>query len=403
MSNISILTSKTQINNALCEGGGLRFLIIDDQRNARKTIRNMLNVIGYVNIGEAGDGDIAIDKLINGVCDFVICDWNMPLTTGVDVLKAVRNNEKTRDIPFLMVTAESDASRIIDAAELEVDGYIIKPFFANTLESKIKQILYRKLNPSELDQVLNQASSCCSGGDCSDAIQLFEDALRLKPESARIRHLMGECYKHLGDTDKALDVYEMAHKLNPQYIKVHQVLCDIYIEKGAIEKAIEVAEKTTILNTNNPKKQIMLGELYLIKGDTGKAEEVFKKAISVSSGNPEIITEIGDIYFESKNNDKAIEVYRIGLGVKRDVCIYNRIGIALRKAGKPLNAIEEYKKAILITPRDAVLHFNVGKAYLEADNKKEAEKSFTTALQLDSEFEECKEAIKKLNKNSKAK
>jgi len=72
-----------------------------------------------------------------------VTDWNMPGMQGIDLLKAIRADEKLRHLPVLMVTAESKREQIIEAAQAGVNGYVVKPFTAATLEEKINKIFER--------------------------------------------------------------------------------------------------------------------------------------------------------------------------------------------------------------------------------------------------------------------
>ena len=118
-----------------------RFLIIDDFATMRRIIRNLLRQLGYNNIEEAEDGVVGLRKLQSQTFDFIICDWNMPNMTGIELLREVRSNEALKDIPFLMVTAEAIKENIIEAVKAGVSNYIVKPFTADVLQSKIEAIL----------------------------------------------------------------------------------------------------------------------------------------------------------------------------------------------------------------------------------------------------------------------
>ena len=122
----------------------LKILIIDDQKEARKMMRDMLMESGVMQIYEASDGreglsflDIAPDMI-----DLVICDWNMPKMSGVDLLRQLRSVDPA--LPFLMVTGRSDMSSVYEAKSAGVNGYIRKPFSIDQLEAKVR-ILYKKL------------------------------------------------------------------------------------------------------------------------------------------------------------------------------------------------------------------------------------------------------------------
>ncbi|MFH1624591.1 MAG: chemotaxis response regulator CheY [Pseudomonadota bacterium] len=119
----------------------MRILIVDDFSTMRRIMRNLLRQLGYVNILEADDGNAALAKLKKEDIDFVISDWNMPRMSGLDLLKGVRGDEKLKNIPFLMVTAESEKDKIVEAVKAGVSNYIVKPFTAEILKQKITQIL----------------------------------------------------------------------------------------------------------------------------------------------------------------------------------------------------------------------------------------------------------------------
>jgi len=119
----------------------LRFLVVDDFSTMRRIVKNLLQELGYANVQEADDGNTALPMLKNGNFDFVITDWNMPQMPGLELLKAVRADEKLKHLPVLMVTAEAKREQIVEAAQAGVSGYVIKPFTAQTLSEKLNKIL----------------------------------------------------------------------------------------------------------------------------------------------------------------------------------------------------------------------------------------------------------------------
>ncbi|TVQ44045.1 MAG: response regulator [Gammaproteobacteria bacterium] len=121
----------------------MKILIVDDFSTMRRIIKNLLRELGFSNTVEADDGDSALPLLKGGDIDFLITDWNMPNMPGIELLKHVRANPATRHLPVLMVTAEASREQIVQAAEAGVNGYVIKPFTAQTLEQKISKIFER--------------------------------------------------------------------------------------------------------------------------------------------------------------------------------------------------------------------------------------------------------------------
>ena len=118
----------------------MKILVVDDFSTMRRIIRNILKQLGYTNIEEAEDGDVALEKLKDGSYEFVITDWNMPNMTGLDLLKNIKTEDKLKDIPVLIVTAEAEKENVVQAAQAGVNDYIVKPFTADVLQKKIERI-----------------------------------------------------------------------------------------------------------------------------------------------------------------------------------------------------------------------------------------------------------------------
>ena len=121
----------------------MKILIVDDFSTMRRIIKNLLRDLGLNNTHEADDGNTALPMLKNGDFEFVVTDWNMPGMQGIDLLKAIRADEKLCHLPVLMVTAEAKREQIIEAAQAGVNGYIVKPFTAATLKEKLDKIFER--------------------------------------------------------------------------------------------------------------------------------------------------------------------------------------------------------------------------------------------------------------------
>lgn len=117
-----------------------KFLVVDDFSTMRRIVRNLLKELGFNNVQEAEDGVEALSKLRADTYDFVVSDWNMPNMTGIELLRAIRADDKLKHLPVLMVTAEAKKENIIEAAKAGASGYVVKPFTAATLDEKLKKI-----------------------------------------------------------------------------------------------------------------------------------------------------------------------------------------------------------------------------------------------------------------------
>ena len=121
----------------------MKVLVVDDFSTMRRIVKNLLRDLGFTNIQEADDGSTAVPRLQGGDFDFVVTDWNMPGMQGIDLLKAIRADASLSHIPVLLITAEAKKEQIVMAAQAGVNGYIVKPFTAATLKTKLDKIFER--------------------------------------------------------------------------------------------------------------------------------------------------------------------------------------------------------------------------------------------------------------------
>ena len=119
----------------------INVLIVDDYKTMLRIIRNLLRQLDFHNVDEATDGAQALSMLRAGNYGLVISDWNMQPMTGLQLLQEIRADSKLKNLPFILVTAESKTENVIAAKQAGVSNYIVKPFNAETLKEKIEKVL----------------------------------------------------------------------------------------------------------------------------------------------------------------------------------------------------------------------------------------------------------------------
>ncbi len=120
----------------------LKFLVVDDSVTMRRIVINSLKNLGHQTFIEANDGRDALEKLASdSSINFVITDWNMPNVSGLELTKAIRNDDKLNSLPILMVTTRGVKDDIMEALNARVNNYVVKPFTPQILKEKIEQIL----------------------------------------------------------------------------------------------------------------------------------------------------------------------------------------------------------------------------------------------------------------------
>lgn len=120
----------------------MNVLIVDDYSTMLRIIKNLLRQLGFNNVDEATDGSMALERVRQKTYGLVISDWNMEPMTGLDLLKSIRESDAPyKNIPFIMVTAESKTENVIAAKKAGANNYVVKPFNAETLKNKMVSVI----------------------------------------------------------------------------------------------------------------------------------------------------------------------------------------------------------------------------------------------------------------------
>ena len=128
-------------SNTLVSHKDIKILVVDDLLTMRDLLIKSLNKLGFLNVIQASDGDIALDILLKDQFDLLITDWNMPNMSGIELTVAIRDNTTLKDIKILMVTTNDEKSQISEAISAGVDGYLLKPFTLKMLEDNLLVLL----------------------------------------------------------------------------------------------------------------------------------------------------------------------------------------------------------------------------------------------------------------------
>jgi len=120
----------------------INILIVEDLLTTRLFLRRTLKKLGYTNVVLSADGEIALKELELKPFDLIISDWHMPNMDGLDFYKALSKNQKWCDIPFLLITAEKERNKVVEAVEAGIKEYLVKPVKPENLSNKIKEVVF---------------------------------------------------------------------------------------------------------------------------------------------------------------------------------------------------------------------------------------------------------------------
>lgn len=375
----------------------LKVLVVDDQVNMRRTIKNMLRTMGFRNFTEAEDGAVALRIVERESFDLIICDWNMPRVTGVEVLRSIRNNKKFNDISFLMLTGEVEESRVAETIEAEVDDYLLKPFEIRLLTEKLIKILSKRRMPSMLDVQVKKAEQLIEARNFAQAHKELDSAARVHSRSPKLFFQRGLIFEAEGKPPEAEKCFHVAKQLGPLFIKVHDKLAHVYQARGRHGDVCAILEEALKISPNNVHRQMRLGRAYLAEKRYPEAKKAFKKVLELDRDNPDRFLAVAKIFISHNFLEDAEETYRKLIEIDpKNVEAYNALGIFLRRVGRYPEALQCYRQALLAAPYEPKLYFNLARALIETNQTDEAAVLLRRALEVDPRFEQASHLLKQI-------
>jgi two-component system, chemotaxis family, chemotaxis protein CheY len=116
-------------------------LLIDDSISIRHTIKASLRAQGFSNFIESADGEKALRTMKTKNVDLIICDWMMPNMSGLELFNTLKNDEKSKSIPFILLTGNDQKENVTEALKAGVKHYVVKPFNPKKLFEKVVELL----------------------------------------------------------------------------------------------------------------------------------------------------------------------------------------------------------------------------------------------------------------------
>ncbi len=378
----------------------MNFLIVDDQDNMRRSVRAMLKLINYgKEIFEAPNGREAWSFLTGKQTlkiDFIICDYAMPFMKGTDLLSRLRSHKKWRDVPFLMITAESNKEVVAEAAEHDVDAYLTKPFVTATLEHKIDELLQNFFNPDPLTKHLRAARDLEEEDDIPGAIEEAKKASVANPRSSRPFRELGRLMLKAGSWQKSMKCFQKAIDINRLDVTSYHYLGHIFYRQGEIDKAISYFSKAMDISPRHSDRAINFARLLLKTDKADQAEKVLRLILKNNSGDAGIEEDIGEIALKNGFYSLAIKCYRSMLKANSElVLVRKKMGIAMMKNGMHNEAVLHLEKAAVKLGEDLELLLALAQAYFAMDMLVRADKWASIALRLYPSNKEAKSILSK--------
>jgi tetratricopeptide (TPR) repeat protein len=378
----------------------MNVLIVDDMENMCKAIRSMLKVL---NIGGqafcAYNGIDAWKILERGEkIDLAIIDWNMPGMTGVELLGHIRDNRDLRDLPVIMVTAEANREIVAEAAESDIDAYILKPITVKALENRIKMVIDKANNPPPMLLHLKKARILEESGYVDNAIDEAFLAMDANPSSSRPVRELGCLYLKKGDLEGAEKLFLKAVQMNEMDVLAFHSLGDIYLKRGDVESAAKYYERAMVISPRHLDRGMNLGKILLEKGLINKALKIFDKILDLAEDPLSLREDIASICMNNGEYGYAIELYTFVLRhIPGRIDLMSKLVDAYVRSGDSKNAMPYLTEIEKKENKDVRALLKVARIYLALKLTVRADLVLQKIDRIDPGNREARELLKQLD------
>lgn len=258
-------------------------LVADDMENMYTSIRSIMRVLKFGRKFQyAPDGEEALKALQTGEFDLALLDNNMPGISGLELLGLIRNDKNLRDMPIIMITGHAEQEFITNAAESDIDAYLLKPITVNLLKEKVPQVIEQANNPSAMARFLKSACAHAEAGDIEAAIADAQRALEANPKSTRPLRDLGEYYQRQGSSGEAEQCLLKAVQMNSIDVIALNRLGDLYLEQEDMDRALKCFSKAVSISPRHYTRGLKLGKILVQKHMADKARPVFAKVFEIA-------------------------------------------------------------------------------------------------------------------------
>lgn len=372
--------------------------IVDDIESMCKSIRGMLKIL------EIGDkffygfnGKEALDIVKEHKIDLLIMDWNMPVMNGLEALGYIRDIERLRDLPVVMITAEASREMVAQAAESEIDAYILKPLTVKALGDKISWLIDNINNPPPMFVHLKKARIYKEKGDVESALEEMKAAMNADPSSSRPPRDMGLFYMEQHDHVSAEKYLLKAAGMNRYDVFAFHHLGELYLIKDNIDLAARYFDKAMQISPRHVARGIYFAKALIKKGNSEKAVKVFDKALTLSANDPDLMEDVANFCMVNEVHDYAIRSFESILKKHpKRTDIMMKIGVLLTKIGKTNEALDYFFRVEEREPQNLDVKFHMAHGFIDIDQVYRAEKALRDVLAIDPDNTKAREILKTL-------
>lgn len=372
-------------------------LIADDMPNMVTAIRGMMKFLNYgKRFVTANDGEEAWRILKKEPVHLAILDYNMPKMNGGELLSRIREDRELRDLPITMVTAQANRDFVAEAAESEIDAYILKPATVKVLGDKVLSVIQNANNPSPMVFHLKEAKAYDDAGDIDAAIEEARLAMDANPTSSRPLRELGYYYFKKDDLKEAKGWLTRAAKMNPLDVFAFHCLGELYAKVNDIEMASKCFEKAMDISPRHVSRAVSFGTTLLEREMPKEAVLVFEKALHLAANDSKLREQIADCCVKKGAKEygaKLLEAILRKTPDRHDLGV--KLGATLAELGEHAKALPFLARAEKENPKNCQIKMHLARVHLALGKSVRAENALREILAVNPDHAEASDLLKK--------
>jgi tetratricopeptide (TPR) repeat protein len=254
-----------------------------------------------------------------------------------------------------------------------------------------------RIKPDYAEACYNLGTALLRAGQLTKAIEQFELALRINPDYAKAHGNLGDALQQAGRLPEAIEQFKQALRIKPYYADAHYNLGNALQQTGRVPEAIEQFELALQINPDDAEVRNNLGFALFQTGQVPEAMEQYEQALRIDPHNASVHYNLGVALLQTGHVPEAGEQFEHVLQIKPDYAeAHNNLGFVLWKMGRQSEAIGQFEQSLQIKPRDAGTHYNLGYALQQTGRLPEAIQQYEEALQIKPDFAAARDKLAKL-------
>ncbi len=328
-----------------------QILLVDDNRERLNQLDKIIRTLRFKQVLLTDGADNAWVVMQNKKIDCIICAYEMKEMSGPALLKILRREDTSSDIPFFLTDKVFTKIKVLKAGQIGVTGLFVIPYDGKVMSQKIVLALENPKEPvvQKTQETFDHGLQLIKKKEYGGALEVFTMLVNQK-ENPEYYFNIGYIKTSQGKHSEAIEAFSMATRLDKLFARAYEEMGRVYKLMGDLVKAEEYMQ--------------LAAEIYMDTDKIGPAEEILN------------------------------EIFESGIN---SLNVFNTLDVLYRKKGDSQTALIQYKKALKVHPDEPYIYYNTGRLYLDMKETVQAKRFFQQALEKDSRFEEAKQVIKAID------